>query len=92
VRHSAKYYFVECPDKKHSAKPQALGKVLVSSSVEHTWNIIFTTKYAHTLQWNIYGTYNMLCSYLNNLWLGDLFDDRVMCSNSPRIVIGDVPL
>jgi len=32
VRHSAKYFFAECPDKKHSAKSQALGKVQFSSS------------------------------------------------------------
>ena len=31
VRHSAKYCFAECPDKKHSAKSQALGKVQFSS-------------------------------------------------------------
>jgi hypothetical protein len=30
--HSAKYIFTECPDKKHSAKSQTLGKVSVSSS------------------------------------------------------------
>jgi hypothetical protein len=28
---SGKYCFAECPDKKHSAKPETLGKVLVSS-------------------------------------------------------------
>jgi len=33
VRHSAKYCFAECPNKKHSAKSQALGKVQFSSSV-----------------------------------------------------------
>jgi hypothetical protein len=30
--HSVKYIFTECPDKKHSAKSQTLGKVSVSSS------------------------------------------------------------
>ena len=33
VRHSAKYCFAECPDKKHSAKSQTLGKVQFSCSV-----------------------------------------------------------
>ena len=33
VRHSAKYCFTECLDKKHSAKSQALGKVQFYSSV-----------------------------------------------------------
>jgi hypothetical protein len=36
VRHSAKHYFAECLDKKHSAKPQALDKVLVSRSASCT--------------------------------------------------------
>ena len=47
VRHSAKYFFAECPDKKHSAKSQALGKVQFSSSVPcvlyHVFEFIFGT-------------------------------------------------
>ena len=35
VRHSAKYCFADCPDKKHSTKSQALGKVQFSSGACH---------------------------------------------------------